>query len=215
MRPHKVEPLSYAQLKSMSRPQNVNMPEGLPWVLFDTQTFTSGTTTSLTFFATLQSNKSIGNLDVAGQLAADEYFMIKSIGLDIFSQPTVTAAGSAPVGSLTDIYEILFGDIGQTDGNDAGRFTFSMLSKTIGPFPLSFLHASGGPTGNGWGTETTATTSQYGNNGIFDGGFPFGNLVIPPSTSFSVILEWGGTVTLVASHALRVWMSGVKYRPVR
>jgi hypothetical protein len=152
-------------------------------------------------------------MDLAGMLTAGEYFVIDSIGMDILVPPTVTAAGSAPVGALSDVYEILNGDA--VTGGDSGRWSFNMLSKAIGPFPLSFLHASGGPTGNGWGTETTATTSQYANNGVFDGGFSMGNLVIPPSTTFNVTLEWGGATTLVAERALRVWMYGTKYRPVR
>ena len=213
MRKLPVVPYTYEQLQDMARPQFVNRPEGIPWVYFDTVPTVLATPTVLTFFQTLQTNKSLGNMDLAGMLTSGEYFIIDSIGLDILTPPTVTAAGSAPVGALSDVYEILNGDA--VTGGDSGRWSFNMLSKAIGPFPLSFLHASGGPTGNGWGTETTATTSQYANNGIFDGGFPMGNLVIPPSTTFNVTLEWGGATTLVAERALRVWMFGTKYRPVR
>lgn len=213
MRALPVTPYTYEQLADLARPQFVNRPEGIPWVYFDTIATVLSTPTVLTFFQTLQTNKSLGNLELAGQLTAGEYFIVNSIGMDILVPPTVTAAGSAPVGALSDVYEILNGDA--VAGGDSGRWSFRMLSKDIGPFPLTFLHGSGGPTGNGWGTETTATTSQYANNGIFDGGFPMGNLVIPPTTSFSVVLEWGGATTLVAERALRVWMYGTKYRPVR
>jgi hypothetical protein len=213
MRKLQIAPLTYADLQNLARPQFVDRPEGIPWVLYDTVPTVLSGPTRLEFFTTLQTNKSLGNMDLAGQLTAGEYFMIDSIGLDIIVPPTVTAAASAPVGALSDIHEILFGDA--VTGGDSGRFSFNMLSKSIGPFPISFLHASGGPTGNGWGTETTATTSQYANNGVFDGGFPMASLVIPPSTTFSVVLEWGGATTLVAERALRVWMYGTKYRPVR
>lgn len=211
MKAWKVQPLSYQELDSLSRPRNTEQPEGLPWVLYDTQTFVSASTTRLEFFTTLQTNKSLGNMDLAGSLTRGEYFMIYSIGLDI--ETPVTSNASEELGALSDVYEILFGDAAA--GGDAGRFTFTMLSKTIGPFPLSFLHASGGPTGFGWGTGAAGDLAQYANNGIFDGGFPFGQLVIAPNTQFSIVLEWGGTVAIVADRALRVWMNGVKYRPIR
>lgn len=213
MRANKVELYTYQQLDIMSRPGNANQPEALPWVLFDTQTFTSGTTTRLEFFTTLQTNKSLGNLDLAGSLTRGEYFMIHSIGLDILTPVTQTISTSE-VGAISDVQELLFGDA--TTGGDAGRFTFNMLSKSIGPFPLSFLHASGGPTGFlNSGNTAASPVVQYANNGIFDGGFPFGKVVIAPNTQFSVVLEWGGAITLVADRALRVWMNGTKYRPVR
>mgnify|MGYP001598572053 CR=1 FL=1 len=213
MRAFKVEQLSYAQLKNMSKPQNVSEPEGLPWVLYDTQATVLATPTRLEFFSTLQTNKSLGNLDLAGQLTSGEYFMIKTIGMDILLPPLVSTAGTSEVNAMSEIYEILFGDA--TTGADSGRFTFNMLSKSIGPFPLSFLHASGGPTGYGWGTFTAEESNTFANNGIFDGGFPFGNLVIPPNTNFNVALEWGGATTLIAERSLRVWLNGVKYRPIR
>src|SRR3990172_970434 len=216
MKGYKVQPLSYQELDGLSRPRNTEQPEGLPWVLYDTATFVSGTTTRLEFFTTLQTNKSLGNMDLAGSLTRGEYFMIYTMGLDILVPPLLSATGTPEIGALSDIQELLFGDAAGL-GGDSGRFSFNMLSKSIGPFPISFLHASGGPTGFGWAgdTATGQEAASYANNGIFDGGFPFGQLVIAPNTQFSVVLEWGGTVTLVADRALRVWMSGVKYRPIR
>ena len=215
MKANRIEAYSYQQLDAMSRPGNAEQPEALPWILFDTQTFVSGTTTRLEFFTTLQTNKSLGNLDLAGSLTRGEFFMIHSIGLDILVPPLLSATATPEIGAISEVYELLFGDA--ATGGDSGRFSFNMLSKNIGPFPLSFLHASGGPTGFGWAgdTATGQEAASYANNGIFDGGFPFGKLVIAPNTQFSLVLEWGGAVTLVADRALRVWMNGVKYRPVR
>jgi hypothetical protein len=208
-----VKPKTIQQLHAVAFPSNPRQPEAMPWVLYDTQTFTSASTVTLQFFKTAQSNPSLGNMETAGVLDDPKWFEIYYIGLDIM---TLVNDGGATgnVGALDDIERLLWGDAG--DGSDCGIWQFEMSQKITGPFPISFLHGSGGAVGFGYGTTTADTkTHQFGNNGIFDGGFHIGgNIVIPPKRGFKVTLNWGGQITLSANRALRVWMAGVLHRAV-
>lgn len=204
------------ELNSMSKPQMLGELEACPWIFYDTQIFTSASSLSLTFFQTLQTNKSLGNLPAAAFIPIPNYFELFGLSLDIAIAPSVTAAASAPAGALQDMYRILNGDA-PTTGAELPYITLDKNGKPYGPYPLKALHSLGGPVGNGWGTETTATTGQYANNGVFDGGFPFnGSIVFAPQEPFSWTMTWGGLVTLTASPvALTLSMIGVYHRKVQ
>ena len=207
----KVVPKTKQQLIRLANPEQANQPEVLPWVLYDTQTFTDASTTSLTFFASTNNNKSLSNMESAGQIPDPQFFEVYYFGLDIMRQVTTTAGGVP--GAIDDIQLLLWGDAG--DGSDSGRWTFNISNKRFGPFPISFLHASGGATGFGWGTFTAEESLQFANNGIFDGGFYVGgSIIIPPKVGFDVTLDWGGSVDLTGNLALRMWMAGALHRRV-
>jgi hypothetical protein len=213
MRTFPITPRTREQLYRMANPAIPGELEAQLGVLYDTQVFTSSTT-SLSFFQTLQTSKNLGNLGAAGQIPDPNFFELYGLCLDINQLVTVTAAASAPAGALQDVTFILNGDA-PTTGAEAPYIQLDKNGKIYGPYPLIALHALGGATGNGWGTETTATTGQYANNGVFDGGLPFnGSIVFTPREVFSWQIVWGGTVAVVASHALRLSMVGVYHRKV-
>ena len=212
----KIQPKTKAQLMRLANPEMANQPEVLPWVLYDTQTFVSGTTQSLNFFSTLQTNKSLGNMESAGQIPDPQFFEVHYFGCDIMVTPTTIASGV--VGAIDDIHKLLWGDAG--DGSDAGRFTFVISNKRIGPFPLSYCHGSGGAIGFGWSNDNVAAggtpeSIQYANNGVFDGGYyAGGSIIIPPKIGFNVDLDWGGPITLSGNVAIRFNLMGVLHRRV-
>lgn len=202
-----------AVLEAQANPESASQPSAEPWVLFDTQLFTTASTTQLTYFQTVQSNKSLGNIDGPGQLPEPQFFEIVRMGLDIITPPSVASAATANDGALLNVFSLLFGDA-TTTGAEQGLFTFKMSGKESGPFPLSFLHCSGGPTGYGWGTATNSF--NFANNGQMDGGWCVNKaLTIPPKINFSVILNWGGVIAVTGGPIpLRVWMAGVLHRRV-
>jgi len=202
----KVQPKTKAALLGQANPQSATQPEVFPWVLYDTQSYTSTSTTTLSFFQTVQTDKSLGNMEGAGQLPDPQFFEMYKVGMDVLLRPAAQA-GHAATGPIDDIAQLVL--------SGRGNFIFQISNKNYGPFPLSFLHASGGPTGFGWATMTAEAQVSYANNGIFDGGFPInGGLVIPPKVGFSIVLNWPAALTLQASVNLRVWMFGALYRRV-
>lgn len=194
-----------AQLDAISQPEFAGQPEALPWVLYDTQTYTSAATTRLTFFQNTNIDPTITNMEAAGQLPDPQYFEIWYMGLDILIDVS-TAATEA--GAVDDVAKLIL----------VGRptFTLTQSNKAFGPFPGSFLHASGGPTGGIASAIATPGSIQFGNNGVFDGGFCVGgSIVLRPKVGWNVSMAWSAAQTLnFGNPLLRFWMSGVLHRRV-
>lgn len=202
-----VHPETYGKLARQSRPVLPGQPELVPWVFYDTQLYTSGTTTSLSFFQVTSTDRTISNMVNAGSLPTPQFFVWYYWGLDVLSRPTTVAGGAT--GQIDDISQLVL--------TGRGIATFNYQDKDYGPFPLSFLHASGGPVGFGWGTFTAEESIQYANNGVFDGGFCWnGAITIEPNAGFRVTLTWPAAITLAGGNTnLRVWMMGALNRKVQ
>ena len=194
-------------LARAANPQSAKEPEALPWVLFDTQAWTTAVTTTQTYFTAVQNDKTLGNMEGPGQLPDPQYFEVHYIGCD-FLLPEQFLVAAAATGPITDIIQFLF--------TQRGIWTFNISNKRVGPFPLSFLHASGGPTGFLATNSATVGKLEYANNGIFDGGFCVGGaLLIPPKVSFDVTVQLAAAPTLTNTPLnVRIWMAGALYRRV-
>lgn len=195
-------------LARSANPVSAKEPEALPWVLFDTQAWTSTTTITQTYFQAVQGDKTLGNMEGPGQLPDPQYFEIHYIGCDFLLTPN-SVASVAVAGPLNDIAQFLFAQ--------RGTFLFDISNKKVGPFPMSFLHGSGGPTGYLAITNAaSAQKNEFANNGIFDGGFCVGGaILIPPKVGFDIILTLTAAATLQTTPLnVRIWMAGALYRRV-
>lgn len=203
---------SLDDLRAMSQPRSTPgqgiILEAIPWVIYDTQTYTSGTTTSLTFFQAPSSDPTLTNMNGSGTLPEPQFFELYYMGLDVLEPVISNATGVAS--AWTDVQLLMM------DATARSVFTFSYANKSYGPIPLSFLHASGGVQGQGFNEAAAGTVKlTYANNSIPDGGFCWnGSVVIPPSTNFGVTANWAAAATLIADRRLRCWMSGVLHRRV-
>jgi hypothetical protein len=205
----KIRPKTRLQLAALANPESANQPEALPWVLYDTQAWTTAVTATATYFGTVQGDKTLGNMEGPGQLPDPQYFEIAYWGVDFMLASINAAAPGATVSHWADLIQFLW--------TQRGTFEFNISNKRIGPFPLTFFHSSGGPTGYGYGNSATTARFEYGNNGIFDGGFCVENaIIIPPKLGFDVTLRTFAAPTLVAGSPLnvRVWQAGVLHRRV-
>lgn len=200
--------LTAGQLAAASNPQSANQPEALPWVLYDTQAFTTAATTTQTYFQNVSADKTLCNMESAGQLPDPQYFIMHYITCDILAIPSVSNTATI-VGAYDDIDRFL--------KQGRATFTFQMSNKFYGPFPLTLCHSTGGATGMGWGTSAASNNFQVANNGVpGSGGFPvLGAQVIPPKVGFSIKVELAAAVTLnVSPLNVRIGMAGVLYRRV-
>lgn len=208
-----IEPLivakSKSQLAQIVDPQLVpgGQSEATPWVFYDTQTYTSAATTTQTFFATQQNDRTLSNLLQAGALTDPQYFEIFNLGFDVLADASTNAAATE-LGILDDIQKLML----------VGRpiFTLTISDKNYGPFPLRFLHTSGGAVGMGWGTVAASASFEYANNSLPDGGWNWrGSVVIPPKVGFSVTVQWAAAQTLANGNTpLAFWMAGCLHRRV-
>jgi hypothetical protein len=67
-------------------------PETVPWWLYDTQTVTDNVTTTATFFAATQANRSLSNLLTGGSLPEPQYLTIFGIYADFINATAARVA---------------------------------------------------------------------------------------------------------------------------
>lgn len=196
-------------LAVQANPEAANQPEALPWVLYDTQPWTTAVTFNTTHFGAQQNDPTLSNMEGPGQLPDPQFFEIWYWGVDFLLASINAAAPAATVSHWADIIQFLW--------TQRGTWEFNISNKKTGQFPLSFMHGSGGPQGFGYGNSATTARFEYGNNGPADGGFcTAGAITIPPKLGFNVILRTFAAPTLTAGSPLnvRTWMAGVLHRRV-
>lgn len=202
----RIIPKTFDVLMAQSKPQRANQPEAVTGMQFDTIQYPQAGTSSLALFDTVRSDKTLSNMEQAGQLSAGKFLELRRIYCDILSTPTITTTASA-AGSLNDL-EILL-------KTSRATITFTMNDKPYGPYPLAAAGRLGGAVGviAMAGTETAPARNivQQGNNGD-NGGIPM-DLTIPPSTAFGVLLNFSSTAISVATY-LRITLFGVLHRRV-
>lgn len=195
-----------AQLDVLCNPASANQPEAIPHVLFDTQAYVDNTTTTLQFFQTVNADKTLSNMESAGQLPEPQYFQVFYCGLDVLLEDSTTSGGIA--GAHDDINKML------RVGHPAVSLTISGKRYIVG-VPATFFHTSGGPTGFNAGTWTAEENIVWADNSIPDGGYCVnGAIVIPPKQAFDVTINWAAAVNITGNQNLRFWMAGVLFRRV-
>lgn len=197
-------PRTWDALARRANAVNAGQPEAVPYILFDTQTYVDNTSTTLSFFQTLQSDKTLGNLDQAGTLPSPNFFEIEGIHCDFLN---VNAAGATPVGPLNDILLL--------QNTNRGTFILTISGKEYLRIPLTALHPLGGAIGTVAGTTTANTMEYYALGGPIDGGFYVGkSLILQPSQSFGARIDWSAASNTTGNVNIRVSLSGVMHRRV-
>lgn len=202
-----VVPMTTDRLKALTEPRSTpggNM-EAYRHILYDTQTYpAAGAAAPLTFFQVTNADRTLSNMEQAGTLPDPKFLQLWYVSCDIILP---VAADAAPQ-QLQDLANLI----------SVGRPIFSLIisDKEYGPWPLSFLHCSGGVVGFGYAAAAVAATAtEYGNNGIMDGGFcTDGAIVIPPKVGFNATIRWGNPQAVLADTLIRVNLDGVISRRI-
>jgi len=190
--------------------------ESIGWKWWDTQTFTSGTTTALTNFFNVRATPDLSNMEVAFQLAAPKAFLIRAIRFFVKQRPQiVTPAGAsgAAVGAFDNIAQLI----------NTGVMTLTIGNKTYDLEPIWNLTAGGGAVGSmamAGGTAANAFNYiDYAQNGISD---PRAvntlskPLFIGPQINFNARLDWAATLTIQGGNpAICLLLDGDLLRPVQ
>lgn len=173
--------------------------------IYDTKTYTSAVTTSITFFvqsiATV--NKDITNLTQPGILPNPESFLVQCPRLYFKWTPTSAATLAANV--INDIALL----------TNTAVLTMKFGNKTYGPFPSWMLSAGGGPDVRVSANATPPIITSYAQlGGPLWAIFP--HLMIAPLQAFQALLEWpSGAVTLGAGNpAISLVYEGQRARAV-
>lgn len=198
------------ELDAMANPVFANQPEVVPWQLFDTQSLATATSAPLVYYQTINSDKTMSNMEGPGQLPDPQYLVVQYAACDILQIPTLND-GTAVNAALANVENIL--------KTCRATFEFNMSNKRYGPFSLTMTAATGGATFSGVAEGATAAGATFGavNNGFpGSGGYPFsGSLVIPPKIGFDVTIRFGTATTLVTGPVnVRFSLVGALYRRV-
>lgn len=173
--------------------------EVISYSLWSRKTFTSASTTSLTFFDASQSGMD-GNLPLSGQLANGTAFLIEAIRFVPAVKPTEAAtaatADGAADGALNDVFQII----------TTGSALLRVGDKEYGRWPLFMLPAAAGLYGGfgNVGTNAAGSASQFSfaSNGVPDPRSSFTlpiPIVIPPQYTFSLQVVWEAAITTHAA----------------
>lgn len=201
-----------AALDAIANPLMANQPEALVWTFWDYQNLATGVT-SQTYFTTVQANPQDGNIQTAGQLPDPQYFQCWGTGFDTLGDLTDIASTDQSTGQLRDYQRLAAGN--SASGSARGLLVLTISQKPYFQVPPSFCHQSGGVVGFGYGNAVTTHGTQWGTNGVPDGGYFLGGaIVIPPKQAFNVQLTYSGAVTLNISTGTKSWLYGVLFRRV-
>lgn len=198
---------SYDQLFQNANVTNATVPEAIPWIYYDQQTFAQAGSTSINFFAATQSDLTKGNIEQPNTIAGEKYFMIYAITFDfMMGASNVASSSSAP--QLDDARIIM----------ETARaiLTLTLADKLIFRIPLAACHAIGG-------YQAWVAGSNFSGSGIFnsaqnmasDGAWWCdGAIILPPRQSFQFNCQLVASALSVARDG-RLSLHGVSYRPVR
>lgn len=195
--------------------KNPGLLEVIGAMLYDYQTYVSGTTTILTFFNTLPADKFSGNMQLAGQLPAGNSFLIGSIRVapipDASELATAVGADGQANGALQDINLLMRDCIA----------TLFIGQKDYGSWPAMALPGGMGAYGEFGNIGTTVAGSnqqfQSGVNGAPDPRSVYSlaqPLALPEQYNFRLTLEWTAAVTLFGGNTTIIGMfDGELMRP--
>jgi len=191
-------------LKRQATPPSGSSPEAIWHQVYDTQTYTDNTTTSLTFFAAAQTDPTLGNLPTSGVFPSPQIFKIHNICVDFIHAVGVSTSATT-VGNINDLYLLMF----------VGRpvWTLNISDKTYGPYKLTALHGTGSL--NAQLSSTVATVSQqFGTNTPVPGWNYYGRIIIPEQNNFNIRVAFAAAQDLTADVKFVVSMFGVLSRRV-
>lgn len=182
--------------------------------LWDTQTYTSGTTTSLVNFFNVRATPDLSNMETAFQLPAPKAFLIRAIRFFVKQRPIAITAtvGSAFPAALDNVAQLI----------NTGVLTFTVGNKQYMQEPLWALTAGGGASGPMGVAVSSGLATQFGidyaQNGIADpravNTLPV-PLFIAPQINFNARIDWAAALTLTGNQALTVCLDGDLLRPVQ
>lgn len=188
-------------------------PERIPWTWFDTQTYTSGTTTQLDFFQTVNADKVLSNMVAAGQIPAPQYYDLYQASIAYLTPASIAAAGAiaTSVGAVNDVRSLSNGGV-----------LFQIANKDYWQGPQLSLPCGGGPAASialaGTYTAGEGQALQHANNGNPDlrNRYSFwGDITLPHNQNFLWRLNWSAPITLALGNTLiKFWMDGYLYRRV-
>lgn len=210
---HTKNPKTIQELAAGITPMLPGQPERVPWTLYDTQLYTSASTTTLDFFQQVNADKNRSNMSASGQIPSPQYFELYHASVSYLAPSSASGIIAAPTndGAFEDIRQL-----------SAGGVLFKVADKEYWQGSQFMLPCGGGPHGTMAASGTFAAPNlvqrEFANNGFPDlrNRYSFwGDIIIPHNQNFLWRLTWTAAITLALGNTdIRLWMDGYLYRRV-
>jgi len=209
---------SYDALVQAANPGTVNGPETVPWWFYDTQLYTSATTTTATWFAASQTDLSLGNLPIGGTLPDPNFFGVHYMHIDFMQNAAGTPYLTTSAAAATIPNTGAIDDVGRLLLSGRGRIRALISDKQYGPWPMSVTGGTGAALGfiavlSGTTLGTASQGQSFGYSAI-GGAYIGGKIILPPRIGFQFIMDWPAALTLTGNYYIRLTLYGVYYRRV-
>lgn len=202
------------ELAQSITPLFASQGEVIPWIWFDTNLYTSGTTTQMDNFQSVPTDRSRGNMQAAGQIPAPMYYDVYHLSTYIDIDPTALAIAATltPLtGAAVDVSNLILGSV-----------SFSIAQKVYFEAKI-FMCPAGGGNNAYFAAYGTLTAPQgqaitFGQNGFPDprarNNF-WGGITIPHNQNFLVRYNWSAALTLASGNSdIVTYLDGYLYRRV-
>lgn len=193
-----------AVVEAQATPPSGGAEESIWHQAYDSQTFTSATTTRMVFFQTANSDRTLSNMDNGGSFPRPQKLRIFNICFDVLSIVPVSTSATL-TGVLNDLALLIFGSAQRP------TWTLNISQKAYGPYSLTTLGGTGGPTGFGFSGDG-AEIIQFAKNDPSGGWNYFGRVTIPEQVNFLVEVNYAATATLTENKICRLSLFGVLNR---
>lgn len=191
-------------VESQATPPSGGSEESIWHQIYDTQTFTDNTTTRMVFFQAANADRTLSNMDQGGALPRPQKLRIHNICLDILS-PVPVSTSATLTGVLNDLALLIFG------ATQRPTWTLNISQKAYGPYSLTTLGGTGGPTGFGFSSDG-AEIIQFAKNDPSGGWNYFGRVIIPEQVNFNLEINYAATADVTEDKRFRVSLFGVLNR---
>lgn len=202
------------ELAQSITPLFASQGEVIPWVWFDTNTYTSGTTTQMDNFQSVPTDRTLGNMQAAGQIPAPMYYDLyhMSTYLNVAPSAVAVAASLTPLtGALQDVHNLVIGAVSLNIAQKAyfeGKIYMCPAGAGVNPFIAA----------SGTFAAPLIQAASYGQNGVPDPRARnnyWGGLTIPHNQNFLVRYNWSAALTLAGGNtAITTYLDGYLYRRV-
>lgn len=202
------------ELAQSITPLFASQGEVIPWVWFDTNTYTSGTTTQMDNFQSVPTDRTLGNMQAAGQIPAPMYYDLyhMSCYLNVAPSAVAVAATLTPLtGALQDVHNLVIGAVSLNIAQKAyfeGKIYMCPAGAGVNPFIAA----------SGTFAAPLIQAVTYGQNGVPDPRARnnyWGGLTIPHNQNFLVRYNWSAALTLAGGNtAITTYLDGYLYRRV-
>lgn len=191
-------------VEANATPPSGGAEEAIWHQIYDSQTYTSAVTTRQVFFQAANADRTLSNMDQGGALPRPQKLQVYNICFDVLSAIPVTTSATID-GVLNDLALLIMGSATRP------TWTLNISQKAYGPYSLTTLSGTGGPTGFGFSSDG-AEIIQFAKNDPNGGWNYFGRVIIPEQVNFFVEVNWAAAATLTANKINRFSLFGVLNR---